>query len=123
MLLWCLLLGYRGWRFMVGVKGSWGFTLFLIELACIALLMMLLSFLLYVGALDPSGLPHEVGRLTPWIRWSTVAVVLVTWTMAGTVAASHPALAALLALCGTAGGLKYTVFKAAIDRAAFPKPQ
>ena len=35
--------------------------------------------------------------------------------------ARHPGLTVLLVLCGTAGGLKYTLFKAPIDRAAFPQ--
>ena len=123
MFLWCLLLGYLGWRFMVCAPDRWGLILFSIELACIALLLILLSFLVYMGALDRSGLSHQVRRLAPWIRWSTIVLVLVTWAMAGIVVVAHPGLAVLLAFCGTAGGLKYTVFKAAIDRAAFPKPQ
>ena len=108
---------------MVCAPDRWGLILFSIELACIALLLILLSFLVYMGALDRSGLSHQVRRLAPWIRWSTIVLVLVTWAMAGIVVVAHPGLAVLLAFCGTAGGLKYTVFKAAIDRAAFPKPQ
>src|SRR5262249_50377731 len=83
----------------------------------------LLSFLLYTLALDPSGLPHEVERLAPWIRGLTFALVLVTWAMPAAVVASHPVLATLLALCSAVGGLKYTVFKTAIDRGSFPKLQ
>jgi hypothetical protein len=35
---------------------------------------------------------------------------------------SNRILAALLVMCGTAGGLKYLLFKAAFDRDAFPEP-
>ena len=123
MFLWCMLLAYLGWRFMASAVGRWGFILFLVELACILFIAILLSFLLYTRALDPGGLPHEVRRLAPWIRGSTFALVLVNWTMSAGVVASHPVLATLLALCSTAGGLKYTLFKTAIDRAILPNLQ
>lgn len=123
MMLWCLLLAYLGWRFMTCAPENWGFVLFFLELPCAGLLLILLGFLLYTGALDPGSLSREVRRMTPWVRWSTATLVLVTWTMAGTVVVSHRVLAALLVLCGTAGGFKYLVFKAAFDRAAFPKSQ
>jgi len=121
MFLWCMLLAYLGWRFTASAVGRWGFILFLVELACILFITILLSFLLYTRALDPGGLPHEVRRLAPRIRALTVALVLVNWTMSAAVVASHPLLATLLALCSTAGGLKYTLFKTAIDRAILPK--
>jgi serine/threonine protein kinase len=98
-----------------------GFILFLVQLACILFITILLSFLLYTLALDPSALPHEVQRLAPWIRGLTLALVLVTWAMCAVAVGSQPVLATLLALCSTAGGLKYTVFKTAIDRGIFPK--
>jgi serine/threonine protein kinase len=123
MILWCLLLAYLGWRFMACVPDKWGSVLFFLELAFIGLLVTLLGFLLYTGASDPSGLSREVRRMAPWVRWSTIILVLVTWAMAGTVVVSHRVLAALLVLCGTAGGLKYLVFKAAFDHAAFPESQ
>jgi hypothetical protein len=123
MILWCLLLGYLGWRFMACAPNKWGSVLFFLELACIGLLLILLGFLLYTGVSDPSGLSREVRRMAPWVRWSTVILVLVTWAMAGTVVASHRVLAAFLVLCGTAGGVKYLLFKATFDRAAFPESQ
>ena len=123
MFLWCLLLSYLGWRFAGSAVGRWGFILFLFQLACVLLIAISLSFLLYTMALDPSSLSHEVQRLAPWIRGLTFALVLVTWAMSAAVVASHPVLATLLALCSTAGGLKYTVFKTAIDRAIVPKLQ
>ena len=123
MFLWCMLLVYLGWRFTASAAGRWAFMLFLGELACIVFIAILLSLLLYTRALDPGGLPHEVRRLAPWIRASTVALVLVNWTMSAAVVASHPLLATLLALCSTAGGLKYTLFKTAVDRAIVPTLQ
>ena len=123
MFLWCLLLGYLGSRFWARTPDKWGSTLFFLELACIALLLILLSFLVYTGTFDRSSLPKEIGRLAPWIHWSTIALVPLTWAMAGTLVVSHSGLASLLAICGTAGGIKYAVYKPAIDRAAFPKPQ
>jgi len=123
MILWCLLLAYLGWRFMSCAPDKWGFVLFFLELACIGLLVSLLGFLLYTGTSDPSGLSREVRRMAPWVRWSTVTLVLVTWAMAGTVVVSHHVLAAFLVLCGTTGGCKYLVFKAAFDHAAFPESQ
>jgi len=122
MILWCLLLAYLGWRFIASAPDKWGFALFYLELGCIALLMTLLGFLVYTGASDRGGLLREVRRMAPWIRWLTVALVLVTWAMAGFAAVSHRVLAAFLVLCGTAGGLKYLLFKAAFDRGAFPEP-
>ena len=122
MMLWCLLLAYLGWRFMAGAPEKWGFVLFSLELGCIALLMILLGFLVYTGASNRGGLLREIRRMAPWIRWSTIALVLVTWAMAGIAVVSHRVLAAFLLLCGTAGGLKYLLFKVAFDRDAFPKP-
>jgi predicted Ser/Thr protein kinase len=121
MFLWCMLLAYLGWRFAASARDRSGFILFLVQLACILFITILLSFLLYTLALDPSALPHEVQRLAPWIRGLTLALVLVTWAMCAVAVGSQPVLATLLALCSTAGGLKYTVFKTAIDRGIFPK--
>jgi len=124
MIVWCLLLTYLGWRFMVSASDKWEFILFFLQLACIALLLILLGFLLYTGTSDPGGLPREVRRMAPWVRWSTVTLVLVTWVMAGIVVVSHRVLATFLIVCGTAGGFNYLIFKAAFDRAAFPeRPQ
>ena len=121
MILWCLLLAYLGWRFMACIPDKWGFVLFFLEFACIGFLLVLLGFLLYTGTADPGSLSREVRRMAPWVRGSTVTLVLMTWTMAGAVVPSHRVLAAFLVLCGTAGGVKYLVFKAALDRAAFPE--
>ena len=47
-----------------------------------------------------------------------------TWVMAAIVVVSHRVLAAFLIVCGTAGGFKYLIFKAAFDHAVFPeRPQ
>jgi hypothetical protein len=81
------------------------------------LLLILLTFLVYTGTFDRSSLPQEIGRTAPWILWSTVTLFPVTWTMAGTVVVAHPGLATSLAICGTAGCIKYLVFQRAIDRA------
>lgn len=122
MCLWCLFLSYLGWRFRAWTPDSWGFILLAIELACIALLLVLLTLPLYTGVVDPQGLPREVRKMAPWIRWSTLALVVVTWTMAGTLGASHSGLAAFLAFCGASGAFGVLWFKPAIDRAAFPQP-
>ena len=121
MFLWCLLLAYLGWRFAASAGGVFDFILFPVQLACILLLAILISFLFYIRALDPSDLPHQVQRLAPWMRGLIFGLVLVTWAMSVAVIASHPVLAAFLFLCSTAGGLKYTLFKTAIERAISPK--
>ena len=72
---------------------------------------------------DAQRLPRQVRKTAPWIRWLTLAFVVVTWTMAGTLGASHAGLAALLALCGASGAFGVLWFKPAIDRAAFPELQ
>jgi serine/threonine protein kinase len=123
MLVWCLLLAYLGWRFLACAPQKWGSALFFLELACIAFLLISLSFLLYAGASNPSSLAHEICRFAPWVRWTTVALVLVTWVMAGTVFASHRILATFLVLCGTAGGFKYLLFKTAFDRDVSAEPR
>jgi predicted Ser/Thr protein kinase len=123
MILWCLLLAYLGWRFMASAPDKWGFALFFLEIACIALLITLLGFLVYTGASNRGDLLRVIRRMAPWIRGSTVALVFVTWAMAGIAVASHRVLAAFLLLCGTAGGLKYLLFKAAFDSDAFPEPR
>jgi serine/threonine protein kinase len=120
--LWSLFLSYLGWRFRVGSPNGWGLTLFLLELGCIALLWVLLTLPMYMGVFKPQDMPREVWRLAPWIRLSTLALVLVTWTMAGTLVASHTGLAALLAFCGASGGFGVLFYKPVIDRAAFPEP-
>jgi len=119
MILWGVLLAYLGWRFMACSLDMWGLVLFLLELSCIATLLLFLGFLLYTGTSDPGGLAHEVRRMAPWIRWLTITLVAVTWAMAGAVVVSHRVLAAFLVVCSTAGGIKYLLFKAAFDRAAF----
>lgn len=120
MILWGLLLAYLGWRFMACSSDMWGLVLFLLELSCIATLLILLGFLLYTGTSDPGGLARQVRRMAPWIRWLTITLVAVTWAMAGAVLVSHRVLAAFLVVCSSAGGIKYLLFKAAFDRAAFP---
>ncbi len=122
MCVWSLCIGYLGWRFTVWTPERWALILFFFELVCIVMLWVLLTLPLYTGAFDARGLPHQVWKLAPWIRWSTLALVAVTWTMAGTLGASHSGLAALLALGGASGAFGVLWFKPTIDRAAFPKP-
>lgn len=121
MILWGLLLAYLGWRFMACNSDMWGLVLFLLELSCIATLLIFLGFLLYTGTSDPGGLAREVRRMAPWILWLTITLVAVTWAMAGIVVVSHRVLAAFLVVCSSAGGIKCLLFKAAFDRAAFPE--
>ncbi len=116
-LIWCVLIGALGYMFSTRISGKWGVTLFLVELICIALLMILASFLLYVGALHRESLPQEVQKTASWIRGMMIGLVVISWMMAACIFDSHLGLAALLALCATAGGLKYTLFKTLIDRA------
>ena len=122
MCLWSLFSGYFGWRFKVWTPEKWGSILFFLELVCIVLLLVLLFLPLYIGAVDAQRLPDQVRRVGPWIRWSTLSLVVIMWTMAATLGASHSGLAALLALVGASGAFGVLWFKPAIDRAAFPKP-
>jgi hypothetical protein len=117
MIIWFVLLGYLGSRFWAVTAYKWGWILFFLELACIALLLILLTFLVYTGTFDRSSLLQEIGRTAPWILWSTVTLFLVTWTVAGTIVVVHLGLASSLAICCAAGCIKYFVFKRAIDRA------
>jgi len=121
MCLWSLVIGYLGWRFTWWTPERWGLILFFLELICIVLLWVLLILPMYMGAFDARILPDQVRKMAPWIRWSTLVLVVVTWTMAGSLNASHSGLAALLALCGASGAFSVLWFKPAIDRAAFPK--
>ena len=116
-LIWCVLIGVLGWIFSTKVSNKWGVTLFLVELVCIAFLMVLASFLLYVSALQLESLPEQVQKTALWIRGLIIGLVVISWMMAGCVFDSHLDLAALLALCATAGGLKYTMFKTLFDHA------
>jgi len=116
MFLWCLFLVYLGWRFRVLTPNRWGVTLFSIELACIAVLLVLISLPLYVGMFDPANLPVVVPRMAPWICWFVLALVPVTWLMASTLAESHSVLAAFLAFCGASEAAGVLMFKPAIDR-------
>lgn len=120
--LWSLFLCYLGWRFRQWNPGRSGLILFLVELVCIALLWVLVTLLLYLGAVDRKGLPRRVWKLAPWIRWSTIALALVTWAMAGILVPSHAGLAAFLAFCGASGAFAVLFYKPIIDRAAFPEP-
>ena len=117
MCLWSSFLVYLGWRFRVWTPNKWGFTVFAIELACVAVLLVLVSLPLYTGMFDPANLPVVVSRMAPWIRWFALVLALVTWLMAAMLTPSHSALAAFLAFCGTSGGAAVLVFKPAIDRA------
>jgi len=116
MIVWFVLLGYLGSRFWAVTAYKWGWILFFLELACTCLLVVLLGFLMYTGTFDRSSLPREIGRTAPWILWSTVALVAVPGTMAGTIVVAHPGLASLLGI-GILGNIEYLVFKPAIDRA------
>ena len=92
-------------------------------LGLLTLLLWVLVFLpLYTGAFDPQRLRHQVRRTAPWIRWSTLVLVLMTWKMAASLGVSHAGLAAWLALCGASGAFRVLWFKPALDRAAFPEP-
>jgi hypothetical protein len=123
MCLWSLFMGYLGWRFTLWTPARWALILFFLELVSIVLLWVLLFLLLYMATFDPQGLPHQVRKMATWIRLSTLAIVAVTWTMAGTLGASHSGLVAMLALCGASGAFGVLWFKPAIDGAAFPKLQ
>jgi len=120
--LWSLFIGYLGWRFTLWTPERWASILFFLQLVFIVLLWVLIFFPLYTGAFDPQRLPYQVRRTAPWIRWSTLILVGMTWTMAASLAVSHTALAAWLALCGASGAFGVLWFKPAIDRAAFPEP-
>jgi hypothetical protein len=118
MSLWFVLLpGYLGSRFWAVTAYKWGWILFFLEMACILLLSILGIFLVYTGIFDRSSLPREIRRTAPWILCSTVALILVMWTMVAIVVVAHPVLASLLAIFGTAGSIEYLVFKRALDRA------
>jgi hypothetical protein len=95
---------------------------FLVQLACAAVLLVLITLPVYTGMFDYANLRIMVPRMAPWIRWLTLALVLVTWLMAATLVESHSALAAFLAFCGASGGAGVLLFKPAIDRAAIAKP-
>ena len=120
--LWSLFIGYLGWRFTLWTPGRWASILFFLELVCIVLLWVLVFLPLYTGAFDPQRLRHQVRRTAPWIRWCTLVLVLMTWTMAASLGVSHAGLAAWLALCGASGAFGVLWFKPALDRAAFPEP-
>lgn len=122
MCLWSLFIGYLGWRFTLWTPERWGLILFCIELAFIVLLWVLLVLPMYTGAFDAARLPNQVRKIAPWIRWSTLALVAITWTMAATLHAPHSGLAVWLTLCGASGGFGVLWFKPTIDHAAFPKP-
>jgi len=119
--LWCFLMAALGWRFMTWTPNRWGIVLFLLQIACTSVILILSSFLLYTGAIHPDLLSNEVRRTSLPIRYGIICLTLVSWGMAVSTLLRHPALTVLLVLCGTAGGLKYTLFKAPIDRAAFPQ--
>lgn len=121
MCLWSLFIGYLGWRFTLSTPEKWGLALFCIELGFIVLLWVLAMLPLYMAAFDARRLPHQVRKIAPWIRWSTLALVAITWTMAATLGVSHSGLAAWLALCGASGCFGVLWFKPTIDHAAFPK--
>src|ERR1700694_5878116 len=74
-------------------------------------------FLVYTGIFDRSSLPREIRWTAPWILCSTVALILVMWTMVAIVVVAHPGLASLLAILGTGGCIEYLVFIRALDRA------
>jgi len=114
-IVWFVLLGYLGSRFWAVTAYRWGWILFFLELACIGPLVILLAFLVYTGNFDRSSLPREIGRTAPWILWSTVALIAVPGTMAGTIVVAHPGLASLLGI-GVLGNIEYLVFKPGIDR-------
>jgi len=122
MCLWSLFIGYLGWRFTLWTPERWALMLFFLELVGIVLLWVLLVLPLYTGAFDPQRLPNQVRRTAPWIRWSTLVLVVMTWTMAGSLGGSHAGLATWLALCGASGAFGVLWFKPAIDQAAFPEP-
>ncbi len=120
-LIWCALIGILGWICASRVSTRWGYGLFLVESICIALLMVLASFLLYVGALQRERLEEAIRNTAPWIRMLVTSLVLISWAMAVFLFDSHIVLAAVLALCGTTGGLKYTLFKNQIDAAVLAR--
>jgi len=114
---WFVLPGYLGSRFWAVTAYKWGWILFFLEMACILLLSILGIFLVYTGIFDRSSLPREIRRTAPWTLCSTVALILVMWTMVAIVVVAHPVLASLLAIFGTAGSIEYLLFKRSLDRA------
>ena len=120
--LWCFLMTVLGWRFMTWTENRWGVGLFLIQIAGTVLILISESFLLYVGAIHPDSLSNEIRRTSLPIRCGIICLTLVSRGMAVSALARRPGLTILLVLCGTAGGLKYTLFKRPIDGGAFHQP-
>ena len=113
----CFFLLYLGWRFRTWTPGTLGLLLFFSELACVTVLIVLSSLLLYAGAFNRSSLSREVRRTAPWIRWVGLTLTLITWAMGGILAGSHTVLAAFLACAGAIIGLVMVLVKPDIDRA------
>ena len=113
----CLFLIYLGWRFRMWTPGPWGLVLLFSELACVILLLVLSSLLLYMGAYNRIRLSREVRRTAPWIRSVGLTLMLITWAMGGMVATSHSVLTVFLATAGTIIGLVMLLVKPVIDRA------
>jgi hypothetical protein len=122
MFVWALLLGSLGWVFVARAANRWDWTMFLAEIACIAALLAILGYLLYAGSSNRAELPKVVHKFDLRIRILIVSLVILAWMMAIRLLGTHPGWASFIALCGTAGGIKYLLFKSSSDRGAFPEP-
>lgn len=115
-LLWCVLVAALGGLSSGKTEARWGLWASIAELILAGLLMICATFLLYVAAMHRERLVSEVRRTAVLVYCLVGGVALNSWMVAASVFSSHKVLAGFVVLCGTAGGLKYTLFKNVIDR-------
>ncbi|MBI4466748.1 MAG: protein kinase, partial [Acidobacteria bacterium] len=108
------------WKVKEWVPGTWGLGLFFTVLVFVAALVTLRLYLLVTAAFIPSALPNEVRRVEPWQWRVDLAFMVVLLVMAGQIATSHTAAAALLLVLAIAGIVVRLLVEPAIARAAFP---
>lgn len=112
---------YFGWKFWTWTPSRWGLVFFLAEMTCVVALALERGLLLSAGAFRREDLSREIFRATPMIRWATVGLTLVLWTMAIMLADSHAGVAALLGLIGIVDLMMLFFFEPWVNNTAFPK--
>jgi hypothetical protein len=111
---------FLSWKATSAIPGSPGLLLFFAAVVCVLVLITVRVMLLTTGAIERQRLPQQVRRAAPWLRICTVALTLLLWWMAALVVASHPILATMLGVIGTAETATVVLGEPSIQRAAFP---
>jgi hypothetical protein len=114
-----VLMLYPAWVVRLWLPAPWQMPFFLALLACTAAATSLRLHLWFMSRYVPGGLPDQVSRTLPRVRWCDAAVSLCQTGAAAVIAGAHPEFAVLLVAVATSTIVASLVIEPATTHAAF----